>query len=220
MKTNKIIYFVAILCFIIAVLLSCIDFWAFNDVFYAHEFKQNNTAESIGINDEDLNTVTEHLLGYIKDQHDDLTIEATIQNQKREVFNEKEKLHMVDVKNLYQHAMMVRNIAFVIFILGFIINKFADVQMIYTCYKKVLAIFLGTVVAISFYAFLDFSNFWVNFHYLFFTNDLFFLDPNTDILIQIVPERFFFDLVAVIIVSFVFILGLAFYGLKKGAENR
>lgn len=220
MKPNKLIYFVAIFSFVITVLLSCIDFWAFNDVFYAHEFKQNDTAEIIGLSDEDLVLITEHLLGYIKDKHDDLSIEATIKGQKHEVFNEKEKLHMIDVKNLYQHAMLVRNIAFVIFIIGFIINKFADVQMIYTCFKKVLAIFLGTVAAISFYAFLDFTHFWINFHYLFFTNDLFFLDPNKDILIQLVPERFFFDLVAVIIISFIFILGLAFYGLKKGAEKR
>ncbi len=220
MKPNKFIYFIATFSFIIAVLLSCIDFWAFNDVFYAHEFKQNDTAKTIGISDEELVLVTEHLLGYIKDQHDDLTITATINDQEREVFNDKEKLHMIDVKNLYKNTMLARNIAFVIFILGFIINRFADVQMIYSCYKKVLAIFLGIVAAISFYALLDFANFWVNFHYLFFSNDLFFLDPNKDILIQIVPERFFFDLVTVIIISFVFVLGLAFYGLKKGAENQ
>ena len=220
MKVNKIIYYISCISFIIAVLLSCIDFWAFNDVFYAYEFKQNATAENVGISNKELNQVTDQLLGYIKDDKEDLNIKATIKDEYREVFNDKEKLHMVDVKNLYLNAMNVRNISFIIFIVGFIINKFADVGLIFDCFKKTLLVFIACVGAISFYALLDFTNFWINFHYIFFTNDLFFLNPNTDILIQIVPERFFFDLVLVIIVTFIFILGLTFYGLKKGADKQ
>ena len=59
MKANKIIYYIACISFIIVVLLSCIDFWAFNDVFYAYEFKQNTTAETIGISNDELNQVKE-----------------------------------------------------------------------------------------------------------------------------------------------------------------
>lgn len=207
-------------CFVITILLSCVDFWSFNDVFYAHEYKQNNTANTIGISNAELKEVTSHLLGYIKDDQAELTIKATIDGETQEVFNEKEKLHMVDVKKLYQHAMLVRNIAFVIFIVCFCINRFANVKMIFATYKRVLAIFLATIGALAFYAWLDFAHFWVNFHYIFFTNDLFFLDPNTDVLIQMVPQRFFFDLVFAIAISVVLILGMAYYGLKKGAKNQ
>ena len=220
MKANKIIYYIACISFIIVVLLSCIDFWAFNDVFYAYEFKQNTTAEIIGISNDELNQVTNQLLDYIKDDREDLNIQANIKGEYREVFNDKEKLHMLDVKNLYLNAMNVRNISFIIFILGFIINKFANVGLIFNCFKKSLIVFISCIGSLSFYALLDFNSFWINFHYIFFTNDLFFLNPNTDILIQIVPERFFFDLVFVIIITFIFILSLTYYGLKKGADNQ
>ena len=66
---------------------------------------------------------------------------------------------------------------------------------------------------------MDFNSFWINFHYIFFTNELFFLDPNKDILIQIVPERFIFDLVFIIVITIIFILVLAYYGLYKGVKK-
>ncbi len=41
----------------------------------------------------------------------------------------------------------------------------------------------------------DFSTFWVSFHELFFTNDLWLLDPAKSVLINMVPAQFFYDLV-------------------------
>ena len=39
----------------------------------------------------------------------------------------------------------------------------------------------------------DFSRYFVVFHHIFFDNDLWILDPDTDMLINIVPEAFFMD---------------------------
>ena len=98
MLKNKFIYILSTICFIIITVLSSIDFWAFNDLFYKHEFKQNDTYDTIGISEEDLDNTKDVLLGYIKDDNDDLYVKAIIKGSEREVFNEKEKLHMVDVK--------------------------------------------------------------------------------------------------------------------------
>lgn len=220
MLKNKIIYYLSTICFIIVVILSSIDFWAFNDVFYNHEFKQNNTYETIGISEEDLADTKDVLLGYIKDDNDDLFVMANIKGVDREVFNEKEKLHMIDVKNLYHNAMLCRNILFVVFVicLFFIFNDL-DIHLLFTTFKQTLLGFLAIIGALCLYAIIDFNSFWINFHYIFFTNELFFLDPNKDILIQIVPERFFFDLVFLIVITFIFILLLAYYGLYKGVKK-
>ena len=42
----------------------------------------------------------------------------------------------------------------------------------------------------------DFSRYFIMFHHIFFTNDLWILDPSTDMLINIVPEGFFMDTAA------------------------
>ena len=59
------------------------------------------------------------------------------------------------------------------------------------------------VAAIAIFAALDFARFWTSFHHLFFTNDLWLLDPRTDVLIMMVPEQFFSDLVMRIIIRFI-----------------
>ncbi|MCF0115094.1 MAG: DUF1461 domain-containing protein, partial [Erysipelotrichaceae bacterium] len=58
----------------------------------------------------------------------------------------------------------------------------------------------------------DFDAFWINFHYVFFDNELFFLDPRTDILIMMVPGGFFFDLVFRIVLYFVVSMAVLVFG--------
>lgn len=48
----------------------------------------------------------------------------------------------------------------------------------------------------------DFTKYFVIFHKIFFDNDLWILDPATDLLINIVPEPFFMDTAARIGVTF------------------
>lgn len=66
-----------------------------------------------------------------------------------------------------------------------------------------VSLFIGLFfLMLSFWASIDFTNFWISFHELFFTNDLWLLNPMTDLMIQMFPETFFFDMVIQIIVVF------------------
>jgi integral membrane protein (TIGR01906 family) len=57
----------------------------------------------------------------------------------------------------------------------------------------------AVILFIAIWALADFNQFWTNFHLLFFDNDLWLLDPNTSIMINLFPGSFFFDLVTRII---------------------
>ena len=48
----------------------------------------------------------------------------------------------------------------------------------------------------------DFSKYFIVFHHIFFDNDLWILDPSVDMLINIVPEGFFRDTAARIIITY------------------
>ena len=52
----------------------------------------------------------------------------------------------------------------------------------------------------------NFSSAFQKFHELLFTNDLWLLDPDTDLLILIVPEEFFMDTAVRIVLVFLFLL--------------
>ena len=51
------------------------------------------------------------------------------------------------------------------------------------------------LACIGAYVAVDFSSFWTKFHHIFFTNDLWLLDYDTDRMIRICPEQLFFDIV-------------------------
>ena len=212
---------------ILAILLTAIDIFAVNEGFYKTEYKRLDRAEAIGISEEELNEVTSVLLDYTKGDRDDMNVTATIDGTTREVFNDREKSHMEDVRMLYLTAIIVRNIAVIIssvILFLFILSR----RHIWTAYfiKKSMAAFifiLALFFSIGAFAVIDFDSFWTTFHKIFFVNDLWILDPSTDILIQMVPSAFFERLVTVILVTFGigYVLSfLAMYGSYKGLKKR
>lgn len=203
---KKIINILVSLCFIIVSVLTVVDICCFNRSFYDKEYEQLNTAEHIGMSKEALNETTEVLLDYTQGKRDDLSVVVTVKGHDREVFNQREKDHMVDVQALYLNAMMVRNICagvlFVSLIVLFINRTNYTLWNLSYTYQKVSLIFSVFLVVLITLAWSNFDWFWTKFHHVFFSNDLWLLDPRTDILIMMVPEKFFFDLVTRIILSF------------------
>lgn len=191
---------------ILAILLTAIDVFAVNESFYKTEYKRLNRAEAIGISEEGLNEATSVLLDYTTGDRDDMNVTATIDGISREVFNDREKSHMADVRTLYLTAIILRNIAVIVasvILLLFILSR----RYIWTAYfiKKSMTVFmviLALFLSLGAFAVIDFDSFWIMFHKIFFVNDLWLLDPSTDILILMVPSEFFERLVTVILVTF------------------
>ena len=192
---------------ILGLLIASIEMFAVSPDFYQREYKKLGTAQSIGISEDDLIRVTDKLIRYTTGAEDNLNIQAEIQGQMQEVFGEREKAHMVDVKALYLGARTVRTVslvlAAVLIAAAFLAGKRDALRVLCRSFLRVSVGFVVVVGAIALYAAVDFTAFWTSFHHVFFTNDLWLLDPRTDVLIQMVPEQFFSDLVARIIARFV-----------------
>ncbi len=198
--------FVMSCCFIVGVLLTSVDFHAMNISFYESEFEKLDTADKMQMEDEQLVASMDALLLYLQGNRDDLSIEANVAGYTREVYNDREITHMVDVKDLYLNAMNVRNVCTIVFLLLLAI-------LVYKCKKQVLEIlsytyvracivFLFAITCIALYAVSDFTAFWTMFHQIFFSNDLWLLDPNTSLMINMLEEQVFYDLVTRICISF------------------
>lgn len=213
MKKIKIISFIFCFSLLLVGILSSIDYWCFNKEFYYSEYSKLNTAESIGMSEDDLNKATDTLLDYLKDKRGDLIVEASVNGKTREVFNQRETAHMIDVKALYQNVLIIRNVfgILVVICLALLIFKY-DFKYLFIEYKNALLVFVFIFSLIGIFCLIDFNTFWIGFHHVFFpNNDLWLLDPRTDILIMMVPEQFFFDLCISIVLSiFVLIIGMYF----------
>jgi len=193
---------------IIAVIVGCVRAFAFNRNFYVKEYAKLDTAESIGISEEDLTEATEALLSYMEDKRDDLVVYAEFAEGEEEVFGEREKLHMVDVKNLYLGAMTAGIICACMGVIGIVLLFIKNKRAAAEGYLIGNAVFFVAFGALAIFAATDFNMFWYKFHQVFFTNDLWLLDPATDVLIQMVPSQFFFDLVMRIAVTAVIIIAI------------
>jgi integral membrane protein (TIGR01906 family) len=193
---------------IVALLIVSIEMFALNTAFFDSEYEKLGTAQSIGMSGGDLKTVTKNLLDYTSGTRENLDMQAEINGQQREVFiDTTEKDHMVDVRALYLAAKDVRTAflagAAVLFILAFILSGKKALGRICRSFLWVSGGFVIIVAALGIYAAADFTSFWITFHHVFFRNNLWLLDPSKSILIQMVPEQFFSDLVTRIIIRFV-----------------
>lgn len=104
---NKIVFFLVVLLLPFIILFSCIDIVTFDINYYKNEYVKFNIAEEIGISEAELLTATENLLDYIKDNREDIDFASDIKGEDVEFFSDRDKLHMVDVKNILDRKSVV-----------------------------------------------------------------------------------------------------------------
>ena len=210
----------------VSLLLSVIHISSLDLKFYERKYNELSVAENIGISSDELMIATDVLLDYLVGKTDSLEVLATIDGVEQEVFNQKEKDHMIDVQVLFVNTILVRNIAiglmFISGILLYLLNKKDTVSILVNGIKQA-SLMLGVVfVFLVTFAVLDFDSFWIYFHKVLFSNDLWLLNPYTDNLILMVPLPFFFSLVSLILYRVILGLGLLFtivYGLENNGYN-
>ena len=195
----------------VALLLTVVDYCCFDLSFFQREYAADGTAKKVGMSDPDLMNATETLLDYLKGERDDILVTAEIKGTERQVFDNRETAHMVDVKALYQGALVVRNVL----LAGAVLLLVACVVLARGRIRKTLrkgflvgiVAMLVVIALILVYALLDFTSFWNHFHLLLFDNDLWLLDPRVSIMINMFPATFFSDLVMRVILWTVICLG-------------
>jgi integral membrane protein (TIGR01906 family) len=186
--------YTAALCVFVVLLCQSIAIPTFSKAFYTSQFKKNDTPRTVSMEMEELQRITWEMLDYMRGRRDDLIIRGTVDGQEREIFNEREKDHMVDVYRLFDIGYRVRNIAFFLFFMIVFIMQLLKYQTAYLmarCLREVLTGFLSLAALLIIIIAVDFNRAFTLFHLIFFNNDLWVLNPATDLLVNIVPQPFF-----------------------------
>ena len=203
---------------IIALLVGSIEIAAFSSRgFYERQYEKNNVLASVGMEMEDLMEVTDYMLDYLQGKQEVLSVTTTMWGQERDFFNDRERAHMADVAQLNINAITVMwcCAASSVICLGALAASFVlprrrpehdFLSVLCRCVitGTLVFIFLLGIGAVIVSA--DFDHYWRIFHRIFFTNDLWLLDPSTDMLINIVPLNFFIALVARCALLFLFFI--------------
>lgn len=177
----------------ISAILGIIFYNCFNLDFYKNFYLRENLAPSINTTDDELINNTTNLLEY-------LTNKAELNTT---WFSEKDILHMKDVRTLYNVSFNLMIFFIIIFILSTILIAlvYKNYTMFYITktFNKALLAFIILIIVLAGIISYNFNSFWIKFHQLLFSNDLWLLSPDESNLIKMVPEEFFISLITTII---------------------
>lgn len=164
--------------------------------YFEKEYEKYQVPETVHMEMDDLLEVTDEMMAYLRGEREDLHIMTTVDGQTREFFNDREIAHMEDVQGLFLGAITLRRILLATAVLCVILMAVlkADLKkLLPKCLCMGSGLFFLLAAGLGILISTDFTKYFIIFHKIFFRNDLWILDPSTDLLINIVPEPFFSD---------------------------
>ncbi len=219
---------VASIAMVIILLITSFEIAAYSDFdWYEKEYLKYEVLDDLEMEIEDAMDVTEEMMAYLRGNREDLVVHTIVDSEPREFFNDREKAHMVDVQKLFLGGLDLRLGAVAVFVAALIILVFTKADWKKILPKSFLIGAGGFIAAVGSLAALiatDFNKYFTIFHEIFFDNDLWLLDPRTDLLIRMLPEGFFFDMVirigVIFIISLIILLLISIITLWKQKDKK
>lgn len=213
MNTKKIVIFISALALVIMLLLTAVSQAIFGNMGYLKkEFVKYSVTDNINMEMDDIMYMMNELMDYLHGDRDDLeNIVVNVEGQPRDFFSDREKIHMADRKVLFDAGYNIRFICTIIFLaaaLGLIITKRFDIRGFLKSAGLVSLIITAAALLVAVAASINFNACFVIFHKLFFSNDLWLLDPAEDLVINILVEPFFADMAIKIAIYCAFVLSV------------
>lgn len=199
----------AMLLLILSVLLTSFQVVIYGDPryrFYEKEYEKYAVTESLGMNLNDVMEVTDYMMDYLIGREEELSIVTDVDGETQDFFNEQDRLHMADVRNLFLGGLKIRTFcaaAALLLIIGLILGKADWKRQLPRAYLWALGILAVMIVLLAVAFSVDFTRCFTIFHEIFFTNDLWMFNPGEDYMIRMLPEGFFFDMVVRIGLTFI-----------------
>lgn len=177
----------------------------FDPGFYSQGQIEQRVEATYGLPPRVLQPVNRAIVRYFASNSDTLASSLENEGADQKFFNEREIVHMSDVRGLISTFRVVQRVAFIyaiiFLILSLLLQGSRAVERIgrYSIVGAVFTIVL--VVVFGSLALIDFDNLFTRFHLISFSNDFWLLDPKTDRLIQMFPFDFWYNATIAIVVQ-------------------
>ena len=165
---------------------------------YSYGFDRYNIARYTGIERDELISAGKQIRDYFNNDADLLEIRVVVAGVRvMNLYNEREVLHMRDVKGLVKSVYRVSEISGLFLALvvaaGFWVWGREFWPKLGTLMRWGGGVTLGLVALVGLGSVVGFDRLFLAFHLISFSNDLWQLDPRRDYLIAMFPQGFFFD---------------------------
>ena len=205
---------IAMLLVIFALLITGFQLAVYGDShygFYKKEYEKYRVTDDLNMRIDNVMAVTEHMMAYLIGKEEKLSIVTDVDGEHQDFFNEQDRLHLADVRKLFLGGLKLRNYAVILAIILMIVlrAKKADFRrLVPSGYLQALFVYLILAAILGIAMSIDFTSCFTLFHKLFFTNNLWIFDPETDYMIRMLPEGFFSDMVIRVGVIFIVLLAV------------
>lgn len=183
---------------------------------YDYGFNKYKIEKYTGIEYEQLQIAGQQIRDYFNNDEDKIKISISVHGSMvSNLFNEKEILHMYDVKQLVKMVYSVQLYAAISIIIAclllFVDSSRKWKQTMPRYFMKGGWLTFSVVLFVALLAVVGFDRLFLYFHLVSFSNDLWILDPRHDYLIAMFPQGFFFD--STVTIAILTLLEGAFLGL-------
>ena len=165
---------------------------------YSYGFDRYEIADYTRIDRDDLISAGAQIRDYFNNDDQDLIIRTFVNGVLTEsLYNEREIIHMRDVKALVQGVYLVQTLTALYIAafaaIGLAAQRKRFLPLLARCVGGGGILTLALVGIVSVGALVGFDRLFLLFHLISFSNDFWQLDPSRDYLIAMFPQRFFFD---------------------------
>ncbi len=196
---------------IAALLITSFEIAMYSDFdVYRQEYEKYDVLSDLDMTMDDVMYVTHEMMDYLRGEGDTLSVMTTVEGKEQDFFNEQDRFHMGEVRDLFIGGLNIRlgACAAAVLCVLFLLFTRADIKKIIPrSYRIALGVTGAAVLLIGIAAVVDFNTVFVQFHHIFFDNDLWIFDPAEDYMIRMLPEGLFYDMVMRI--GAIFVAGLA-----------
>ena len=162
--------------------------------FMLRGFEDNHVTTTTGLDDAQLGRIADAFVAYFQAPRGQIQLQVTAFGQPRPLFNDREVAHMEDVQALIQFFLRMQLIAAAVVVVRLAFAILVDRSAVPLGRDMLWStgLMVGLVILVGVLSLLDFDALWTRFHQVAFRNDLWQLDPNSDYLIMLFPEPFWF----------------------------
>jgi integral membrane protein (TIGR01906 family) len=166
---------------------------------YDYAFGQYEVVDVTGIERPELDRSAREIITYFESSEPDELLDIRVQRGDEEIalFNQREILHMADVRDLFRLVYRIHEFALV-YVVAYVaaVYLWSRERSMRRLARQAITAGIATVAVLSLAAVgvvLGFDAIFEQFHLLSFSNDFWQLDPRTDRLVQMFPMGFWFD---------------------------
>jgi len=181
-----------------ALLLSAGIGWAVNSLWLYHAgFVKYNISQTTGLADTELDKAAQGLISYFNSREELINVTVEKDGQPFRLFNEREVIHLKDVKDLFwlDYKVLLGTLLYALAYCGFYLKRRSQWRQLARAVATGSGLTLAIMVALWLGSLINFEQLFWQFHLISFSNDFWQLDPSRDYLVMLFPGGFWYDTV-------------------------